>query len=304
MKYVNHDAPKPQTTHLGEQNWWWRPSASSSSRYDSWVLLMERHPASGPQAVYLSASFLELALQIQHMLTASFHLGKLKMSASNSQSPRTCTRAPFHLSTRYAPPSPRSLPCQSVSGVIPVNNTFMDHENNSNIASMVPGTMSDFFTTMYTNLFFVFEPVPNREFHVNTHEESCLENASPSPCFPSGTDLAKTDGFLRRLNLEWMPRTFGLSTSVRSTCAKTQTTCCGRNGCFARPALRGISCHQNSGAPVGILNTEQILWVTAFAARCSDLAQSTCALLGCSCSVVLHLRRTQFSSAPFTLEIS
>ena len=95
MKYVNHDAPKPQTTHLGEQNWWWRPSASSSSRYDSWVLLMERHPASGPQAVYLSASFLELALQIQHMLTASFHLGKLKMSASNSQSPRTCTRAPF-----------------------------------------------------------------------------------------------------------------------------------------------------------------------------------------------------------------
>ena len=40
----------------------------------------------------------------------------------------------------------------------------MDHENNSNIASMVPGTMSDFFTTVYTNLFLVVEPVPNREY--------------------------------------------------------------------------------------------------------------------------------------------
>ena len=142
----------------------------------------------------------------------------------------------------------------------------MDHENNSNVASMVPGTMSDFFTTVYTNLFFVVEPVPNREFHVNTYKESCLENAPPSPCIPSGIvrdgsgkngwHLTKAESRMEAQNVSAEPSGPWIEDNHicgQHVCKDANHMCGRRNGCFARPALREISWHQNSVAPVGRL---------------------------------------------------
>ena len=123
--------------------------------------------------------------------------------------------------------------------------------------------------TVYTNLFFVVEPVPTREIYVNTYEESCLGNAPPSLCIPGGIVrdgsgkngwlLTKAEPRMEAQNVSaeisgpWIEDNH---ISGQHLCKDANHMCGRRNGCFARPALSGISCHQNSGAPVDIPNTE------------------------------------------------
>ena len=158
-----------------------KPALRRNLRYDSWLHLVLRHPASPPNRTQPSSGMVDDALHSQHILSALFHCGNLKSSQYQAQSPLIWHRLPLHPFASNPPPPSSGRPAWSSVGALPESNALKLQLSTSIIAFIVPSAMSVFLITVATKRFWTVVPLPMREFHDIVYTESWCEKDAPSP---------------------------------------------------------------------------------------------------------------------------